>query len=82
MGPTLYDVVGALRDASPSTLKRAYRALALENHPDKHAQKSDDERKEVEAKFLKMQEAYEHLSKLHNIEKQKRRGEEGDPEEF
>ena len=27
MGPTLYDVVGALRDASPSMLKRAYRLL-------------------------------------------------------
>ena len=26
MGPTLYDGVGALRDASPSMLKRAYRA--------------------------------------------------------
>ena len=33
MGPTLYDVVGALRDASPSMLKRAYRARALRMHP-------------------------------------------------
>ena len=35
MGPTLYDVGGALRDASPSMLQRAYRARALRMHPDK-----------------------------------------------
>ena len=56
MGPTLYDVVGALRDASPSTLKRAYRARALRMHPDKN--KAPD----AEDRFGELQAAYDVLS--------------------
>ena len=35
VGPTLYDVVGAPRGATPAALKRTYRARALRMHPDK-----------------------------------------------
>ena len=56
MGPTLYDVVGALRDASPSMLKRAYRARALRMHPDKS--KASD----AEDRFRELQAAYDVLS--------------------
>ena len=56
VGPTLYDVVGAPRDASPSTLKRAYRARALRMHPDKS--KAPD----AEDRFRELQAAYDVLS--------------------
>ena len=47
------DVVGAPRDASPSTLKRAYRARALRMHPDKS--KAPD----AEDRFRELQAAYD-----------------------
>ena len=56
VGPTLYDVVGAPRDASPSMLKRAYRARALRMHPDKS--KAPD----AEDRFRELQAAYDVLS--------------------
>jgi len=52
-------------------VKRAYRALALENHPDKHASASEEERAQVEARFREIQEAYEHLTNIHNQRKAK-----------
>ena len=32
-----YAILGVARDADSKTIKKAYRALALEWHPDKHA---------------------------------------------
>jgi len=49
----MYDVLGLPRDASPDDVKKAYRKLAREHHPDKGG---DAE------KFKKVQEAYEILS--------------------
>jgi DnaJ family protein C protein 22 len=69
---------GCLEDFS--TVKRTYRSLALEFHPDKQAGNSAEVRRVAEERFREVQEAYEHLSKLHNMEKQKKRDEE--PEEF
>ena len=51
-----HDVVGAPRDASPSMLKRAYRARALRMHPDKS--KAPD----AEDRFRELQAAYDVLS--------------------
>jgi hypothetical protein len=48
MGPTLYDVVGALRDESPSMLKRAYRARALRKVRTKFDSKGRKKSQEVE----------------------------------
>jgi DnaJ-class molecular chaperone len=49
----MYDVLGLTRDASADDVKKAYRKLAREHHPDKGG---DAE------KFKKVQEAYEVLS--------------------
>mmetsp|Transcript_19156 Transcript_19156/g.24853 ORF Transcript_19156/g.24853 Transcript_19156/m.24853 type:complete len:359 (-) Transcript_19156:156-1232(-) len=52
-----YTVLGVSRDADDSTLKKAYRRLALKNHPDKNP---DDP--QAEEKFKRIAEAYDVLS--------------------
>ncbi len=52
-----YEVLGVARTASAKEMKKAYRALAMENHPDRNP---DD--KEAEARFKEAAEAYEVLS--------------------
>jgi molecular chaperone DnaJ len=53
-----YRTLGVERSASPDEIKRAFRRLAKEHHPD--ANKGD--KKEAERKFRKIAEAYEVLS--------------------
>ncbi len=52
-----YEVLGVSKNASADEIKKAYRKLAKENHPDLHP---DD--KEREARFKEINEAYEILS--------------------
>jgi len=52
-----YEVLGLKRDTSPEEIKKAYRQLALKNHPDKNP--GDPE---AEARFKEAAEAYEVLS--------------------
>ena len=51
-----YDVLGVKKDSSESEIKKAYRKLALQWHPDRNKSK------EAEAKFKEINEAYEVLS--------------------
>jgi len=51
-----YDILGVSRDASDADLKKAYRKLAMQYHPDRNP---DD--KEAEAKFKELNEAYDVL---------------------
>lgn len=51
-----YKILGVARGASDDEIKKAYRRLAHESHPDKH---SGD--KDKEEKFKLINEAYEHL---------------------
>ena len=52
-----YEVLGVQKGAQPDEIKKAYRKLAKEFHPDKN--QGD---KEAENKFKEISEAYEHLS--------------------
>lgn len=52
-----YDVLGVAKDADQATIKKAYRKLAIQYHPDKNP---DD--KSAEDKFKEAAEAYEILS--------------------
>jgi len=57
MARDFYEVLGVDRNASADDIKKAYRKLSKELHPDKH--KGD---KEAEKKFKEVNEAYETLS--------------------
>jgi molecular chaperone DnaJ len=52
-----YQILGVSRDSSDAEIKKAYRKLSKENHPDKH--KGD---KEKEEKYKQINRAYEALS--------------------
>ncbi|MBN1521250.1 MAG: molecular chaperone DnaJ, partial [Candidatus Aureabacteria bacterium] len=52
-----YDILGVSRNASKEDIKKAYRKLAIQYHPDKN-----QGNKEAEEKFKEVSEAYEILS--------------------
>ena len=54
-----YDTLGVKRTADPGAIKQAYRKLALEWHPDRHA---GEGQAAAEQKFKQVAEAYEVLS--------------------
>lgn len=53
-----YEVLNVSRSASPDEIKKAYRKLAMQYHPDKNPSK----KKEAEERFKEISEAYEVLS--------------------
>ena len=62
-----YDILGVEKNVSDDELKKAYRRLARQHHPDLHA--GDHQKKAAEEKFKEINEAYEVLS---DQEKRKR----------
>ncbi|MEM9226911.1 MAG: J domain-containing protein [Verrucomicrobiota bacterium] len=61
-----YEVLGVSREASQDEIKKAFRKLAREHHPD-HA--GEGEKEAAEAKFKEINEAYEVLSDPQKREK-------------
>lgn len=57
-----YGILEVASGASDEDLKKAYRRLAQEWHPDKHHLEPDQQRQEAEEKFKEISEAYATLS--------------------
>ncbi|XP_071941939.1 dnaJ homolog subfamily C member 7-like [Antedon mediterranea] len=57
-----YKILSVSKNANEDEIKKAYRKHALLHHPDRHASKSVEERKEEEVKFKEVGEAYNILS--------------------
>lgn len=57
-----YEVLGVDKQASAQDIKKAYRKVAMQYHPDRQNGKSDAEKKEAEDKFKEAAEAYSVLS--------------------
>ncbi|XP_018902985.1 dnaJ homolog subfamily C member 7 [Bemisia tabaci] len=57
-----YKILGIDKNASTDEIKKAYRKRALVHHPDRHANASENEKKEQEKKFKEVGEAYGILS--------------------
>lgn len=60
--PDLYNVLNVSKDASVDEIKKAFKKMAIQCHPDKCRNDSDDVKAEKEEKFKKLNEAYTILS--------------------
>jgi molecular chaperone DnaJ len=69
---TLYDTLGVKKDASAAEIKKAYRKLAAQYHPDKNPGDST-----AEEKFKEVQNAYDTLSDQEKRKQYDRFGENG-----
>ncbi|AAB95781.1 DnaJ C-terminal domain-containing protein [Mycoplasmoides pneumoniae] len=57
-----YEVLGVSRSATAQDIKRAFRKLAMQYHPDRHKGEGETVQKQNEEKFKEVNEAYEVLS--------------------
>ena len=57
-----YKILGVDKNFTEDDLKKQYKKMCLEYHPDRQAGKSADEKKKAEENFKDVQEAYECLS--------------------
>lgn len=62
-----YKILGVDKNASSDEIKKAYRKLAVEFHPDKVSYLGEDFRKNAKEKFQKINEAYETIKKKKGI---------------
>lgn len=62
-----YKILGIESDATNDEVKKAYRRLAVEYHPDKVSYLGEEFKKSAEEKFRKINEAYESIKKERGI---------------
>lgn len=62
-----YSVLKVDQSATNEEIKKAYRKMAIENHPDKVGYMGEDIRKAAEKKFMAINEAYEKIKKQRNF---------------
>jgi len=60
-GPDPYAVLGIQRDADERAVKRAYRKLISEHHPDRLGDLPEDMRRRAEARASEINAAYERI---------------------
>ena len=58
---TVYDTLGVKRDMSFEEIRTVYRKLVLKHHPDRNKTATEEERKELNRRFQRIQEAYKHI---------------------
>ncbi|MCB9195125.1 MAG: DnaJ domain-containing protein [Flavobacteriales bacterium] len=61
-----YAILGIKRDASVAEIKKAYRKLANQYHPDKLIDASEEEKDKAKKEFQRLQNAYEKIMKSKN----------------
>lgn len=66
------EILGVPRSASREQVRRVYRRLASQFHPDTTVVLADEQRRSSEGAFVKIREAYERL--MHHLEELDRRG--------
>lgn len=62
MSKDYYSILGVSRDATEDDIKKAFRKISKESHPDMQVGKSDAEKKAAEERFKEASEAYDTLS--------------------
>lgn len=62
-----YKILEIEKSASDDEVKKAYRKMAMKYHPDKVRGLGEQHEKSANEKFLKVQEAYEHIKKERNF---------------
>ncbi len=62
-----YEVLGVPKTAHADDLKKAYRTLSKEYHPDRVHHLDPEFQKAAEEKMRRINEAYEHLKKKHSV---------------
>lgn len=60
--PNYYAILGVHREATPEELKKAYRAIAFECHPDRQKDKAPEEQAAALSRFKAASEAYQILT--------------------
>ncbi|NUM32177.1 MAG: DnaJ domain-containing protein [Bacteroidetes bacterium] len=62
-----YNELGLNKNSTDEEIKKTYRKLARQYHPDKHASKSPSDVKIAEEKFKKIQQAYNEIKKERDL---------------
>ena len=62
-----YQILEISSTATNEEIKKAYRKLAMANHPDKVSHLGEDVRQSAEEKFTKINAAYEEIKKQRSI---------------
>ena len=62
MGKNYYEILGIDKNATEEDIKKAFRKMAVQYHPDKQQGKSDADKKAAEEKMKEVNEAYQVLS--------------------
>lgn len=62
-----YSVLGISSDATDADVKKAYRKLAMECHPDRCANSSEQVRKRANERFCEVNRAYEAMKELRQM---------------